>query len=247
MGRLESAAGRARRWLLRDGEKERPMSEAQWNAVEDYICAHLVVEDPALVAAQAASAAAGLPDIAVSATQGKLLKLLAETLGARKILEIGTLGGYSSIWLARGLAPGGRLITLELDPKHAEVARANVGRAGLGDRVEIRVGAALDNLPQLPAEAPFDLIFIDADKQNNAAYFQWAVRLSRPGSLIVVDNVVRDGKVADAENTEPMVIGTRKLFAAISDAAADVEATAIQTVGPKGYDGFIVARVQATP
>jgi predicted O-methyltransferase YrrM len=222
------------------------MSEAQWNAVEDYICAHLVVEDPALAAARAASAAAGLPDIAVSATQGKLLKLLAETLGARKILEIGTLGGYSSIWLARGLAPGGRLISLELEPKHAEVARENVGRAGLADRVQIRVGAALDNLPQLGAEAPFDLIFIDADKQNNAAYFQWAVRLSRSGSLIVVDNVVRDGKVADAQNTEPMVIGTQKLFATIAG-EADVEATAIQTVGPKGYDGFIVARVQRTP
>jgi len=220
------------------------MDETQWNAVEDYICAHLVAEDPALTAARSESAAAGLPDIAVSATQGKLLKLLAEMQAAQKILEVGTLGGYSSIWLARGLVPGGRLITLEIDPKHAEVARANVARAGLTDRVEVRLGAALESLPRLADLAPFDLIFIDADKQNNAAYFQWAVRLSRPGGLIVVDNVVRDGKVADPKSTEPMVLGTQKLFAAVA-AEQRVEATAIQTVGPKGYDGFIVARVKA--
>jgi predicted O-methyltransferase YrrM len=220
------------------------MNEMRWNAVEDYICAHLVEEDAALVQARTASAAAGLPDIAVSASQGKLLKLLVETLAARKILEIGSLGGYSSIWLARGLAPGGRLITLEIDPKHAEIARANLARAGFGGRAEIRVGAALESLPKLNDEAPFDLIFIDADKQNNAAYFQWAIRLSRPGSLIVVDNVVRDGRVADADSTEPMVIGTRKLFATLA-VEPRVEATAIQTVGPKGYDGFVIARVKA--
>lgn len=220
------------------------MGEAQWNAVEDYICRHIVEEDAALVAAQAASAAAGLPDIAVSATQGKLLKLLAETLAAQKILEIGTLGGYGIIWLARGLAPGGRLISLELEPRHAEVARANVARAQLADRVEVRLGAALEILPQLSGEAPFDLTFIDADKENNATYFQWAIRLSRPGSLIVVDNVVRNGRVADPKSTDRTVVGTQGLFAALASERR-VEATAIQTVGPKGYDGFIVARVQA--
>jgi predicted O-methyltransferase YrrM len=219
------------------------MSDKRWQAVEDYIAGNLIEEDAALFQAQKASAAAGLPDIAVSATQGKLLKLLAQTLGARKILEIGTLGGYSSIWLARGLVPDGRLITLEVDPAHADVARRNLDRAGLGGRVEVRLGPALETLPGLVEAAPFDLIFIDADKQNNADYFKWAVRLSRPGSLIIVDNVVRDGKVADAGSSEPMVLGTRRLFAALA-ADQSVEATALQTVGPKGYDGFVVARVK---
>jgi predicted O-methyltransferase YrrM len=220
------------------------MSDVKWQAVEDYIAGNLIEEDAALSQAQKASAAAGLPDIAVSATQGKLLQLLAQTLAARKILEIGTLGGYSSIWLARGLVPGGRLITLEVDPAHADVARRNLDRAGLGGRVEVRLGPALETLPGLMEAGPFDLIFIDADKQNNADYFKWAVRLSRPGSLIIVDNVVRDGKVADADSSEPMVLGTRRLFAALA-ADQSVEATALQTVGPKGYDGFVVARVKA--
>lgn len=220
------------------------MNRAQWTAVDDYICAHLVEEDAVLTAALAASKAAGLPDIAVSAAHGKFLKLLAETLAARKILEIGTLGGYSSIWLGRGLAPGGRLITLEADAKHAAVARANIGRAGLDDRVEVRIGPALETLPKLRDEAPFDLVFIDADKENNAAYFSRAVSLSRVGSLIVVDNVVRDGKVVDASSTDPMVAGTQKLFSALA-VDTRVEATAIQTVGAKGYDGFLVARVKA--
>jgi predicted O-methyltransferase YrrM len=220
------------------------MSDVKWQAVEDFISGHLIEEDAALSQAQKASAAAGLPDIAVSATQGKLLQLLAQTLGARKILEIGTLGGYSSIWLARGLVPDGRLITLEVDPAHADVARRNLDRAGLGGRVEVRLGPALETLPGLVEAGPFDLIFIDADKQNNADYFKWAVRLARPGSLIIVDNVVRDGKVADADSSEPMVLGTRRLFAALA-ADQSVEATALQTVGPKGYDGFVVARVKA--
>jgi predicted O-methyltransferase YrrM len=220
------------------------MSDVKWQAVEDYIAGNLIEEDAALSQAQKASAAAGLPDIAVSATQGKLLQLLAQTLGARKILEIGTLGGYSSIWLARGLVPDGRLITLEVDPAHADVARRNLDRAGLSGRIEVRLGRALEILPGLVEAAPFDLIFIDADKQNNADYFKWAVRLSRPGSLIIVDNVVRDGKVADADSSEPMVLGTRRLFAALA-ADQSVEATALQTVGPKGYDGFVVARVKA--
>jgi predicted O-methyltransferase YrrM len=219
------------------------MNDVRWQAVEDFISGHLVEEDAALIEAQTASAAAGLPDIAVSATQGKLLKLLAQTLAARKILEIGTLGGYSSIWLARGLVPEGRLITLEVDPAHADVARRNLDRAGLGGRVEVRLGPALETLPGLVQVGPFDLIFIDADKQNNADYFKWAVRLSRSGSLIVVDNVVRGGKVADADSSEPMVLGTRRLFAALA-ADQSVEATALQTVGPKGYDGFVVARVK---
>jgi predicted O-methyltransferase YrrM len=220
------------------------MGDVKWRAVEDYIAGNLIEEDAALSQALKASAAAGLPDIAVSATQGKLLQLLAQTLGARKILEIGTLGGYSSIWLARGLVPGGRLITLEVDPAHADVARRNLDRAGVGDRVEVRLGPALETLPELVEAGPFDLIFIDADKQSNADYFKWAVRLSRPGSLIIVDNVVRGGKVADASSSEPMVLGTRRLFAALASDQS-VEATALQTVGPKGYDGFVVARVKA--
>jgi len=219
------------------------MDDVKWQAVEDYIAGNLIEEDAALSQALKASAAAGLPDIAVSATQGKLLQLLAQTLGAQKILEIGTLGGYSSIWLARGLVPGGRLITLEVDPAHADVARRNLDRAGLGDRVEVRLGPALETLPGLVEAGPFDLIFIDADKQSNADYFKWAVRLSRPGSLIIVDNVVRGGKVADASSSEPMVLGTRRLFAALASDQS-VEATALQTVGPKGYDGFVVARVK---
>ncbi len=219
------------------------MSDVKWQAVEDYIAGNLIEEDAVLSEAQKASAAAGLPDIAVSATQGKLLQLLAQTLGARKILEIGTLGGYSSIWLARGLVPDGRLITLEVDPAHADVARRNLDRAGLGGRVEVRLGPALETLPGLMEAGPFDLIFIDADKQNNADYFKWAVRLARPGSLIIVDNVVRDGKVADADSSEPMVLGTRRLFAALA-ADQSVEATALQTVGAKGYDGFVIARVK---
>ena len=220
------------------------MTKELWTDVDRYLTAHLVPPDAALDAALATSAAAGLPEIAVSPNHGKLLHLLAKIHGARKILEIGTLGGYSTIWLARALAPGGHLITLENDPRHADVARANLGNAGLGRIVQVRVGAALDTLPQLVAEGrgPFDLIFIDADKVNTPSYFTWALTLSRPGSLIVVDNVVRDGAVADASSTDQAVKGMRQFFELVRSEPR-VEATAIQTVGIKGYDGFALLRV----
>ena len=220
------------------------MTKELWTDVDRYLTAHLVPPDAALDAALATSATAGLPEIAVSPNHGKLLHLLAKIQGARKILEIGTLGGYSTIWLARALAPGGHLITLENDPRHADVARANLGNAGLGRIVQVRVGAALDTLPQLVAEGrgPFDLIFIDADKVNTPSYFTWALTLSRPGSLIVVDNVVRDGAVADASSTDQAVQGMRQFFELVRSEPR-VEATAIQTVGIKGYDGLALLRV----
>ncbi len=196
--------------------------------------------DAALAAALEASDAAGLPPISVSPAHGKLLWTFARLLNARRILEIGTLGGYSTLWLARGLAPGGRLVTLEALDKHAVVARANLARAGLGDVVEVRVGKALDTLPSVAG--PFDLTFIDADKQNNAEYFSWALKLSRPGSLIVVDNVVREGAVIDAHSRDASVQGVRRLHELIAKERR-VAATAIQTVGVKGYDGFAVALV----
>ena len=216
------------------------MASRVWREVDRYIADTLVQPDEALDAALAASDVAGLPPINVSPAHGKLLWLLARTLGAKRILEIGTLGGYSAIWLARGLAPGGRLITLEALEKHAAVARANLERARLADRVEIRVGKALDTLPQLAG--PFDLTFIDADKQNNAEYFRWALKLSRPGSLIIVDNVVRDGAVIDARSRDAAVQGVRRLYELIA-AEPRVAATAVQTVGVKGYDGFAIALV----
>ena len=211
-----------------------------WDNVDRYISETLVQPDAALAAALEASDAAGLPAISVSPAHGKLLWLLARTIGAKRILEIGTLGGYSAIWLARGLAPGGRLVTLEALEKHAAVARKNLARAALADVVEVRVGPALDTLPRL--EGPFDLTFIDADKQNNAEYFRWALKLSRPGSLIVVDNVVRDGAVIDARSRDAAVQGVRRLYDLIA-AEPRVAATAIQTVGVKGYDGFAIALV----
>ncbi len=224
------------------------MTKELWTDVDRYLTAHLVPPDAALDAALATSATAGLPEIAVSPNHGKLLHLLAKIQGARKILEIGTLGGYSTIWLARALAPGGHLVTLENDPRHADVARANLGNAGLGRIVQVRVGAALDTLPQLVAEGrgPFDLIFIDADKVNTPAYFAWALTLSRPGSLIVVDNVIRDGAVADASSTDQAVQGMRQFFELVRSEPR-VEATAIQTVGIKGYDGFALLRVIDAP
>jgi predicted O-methyltransferase YrrM len=220
--------------------------EAKWIAVDRYITDLLVPSDPALDAALEASAAAGLPTIQVSPAQGKFLHLLARSQGARRILEIGTLGGYSTIWLARALPSGGRLITLEADPHHAEVARGNLIRAGLADVVELRLGRALDTLPQIAAEgpSPFDFIFIDADKPSNADYFTWALQLSRPGSLIVIDNVIRDGKVIDAASTDPDVLGVRRLNELLT-VERRVSATAIQTVGSKGYDGFTMALVTA--
>jgi predicted O-methyltransferase YrrM len=213
-----------------------------WDNVDRYISDALVQPDAALAAALEASDAAGLPAISVSPAHGKLLWLLARTIGAKRILEVGTLGGYSAIWLARGLAPGGRLVTLEALEKHAALARQNLAGAGLSEVVEVRVGPALDTLPRL--EGPFDLTFIDADKQNNAAYFRWALKLSRPGSLIVVDNVVRDGAVIDARSRDAAVQGVRRLYELIATEPR-VAATAVQTVGVKGYDGFAIALVLA--
>ena len=197
-------------------------------------------------AALAASTAAGLPQIAVSAPQGKQLHLLALLMGARNILEIGTLGGYSTIWLARALPPGGHLITLEADPKHAEVAGANIAQAGLSGVVELRQGRALDTLPQISEElrGPFDLIFIDADKENIPQYFIWAMQLSRRSSLILVDNVIRDGAVIDPANDDARIQGVRR-FNEMLAAEPRVAATTIQTVGNKGYDGFTMALVIA--
>jgi predicted O-methyltransferase YrrM len=220
------------------------MSQDLWSAVDQFITGHLVPADPALDEALAASAAAGLPAIHVAPNQGKLLHLLARVHGAKAILEIGTLGGYSTIWLARALPADGRLVTLESDPTHAAVARENVARAGLSAVVDLRVGRALDTLPQLAG--PFDFTFIDADKPTTAEYLTWAVKLSRRGSVIVVDNVVRKGAVADPENPDASVRGVRRFYEALA-AEPRVTATAVQTVGSKGYDGFALAVVTADP
>ena len=224
------------------------MAEERWAAVDRYLTDLLVPSDPALDAALAASAAAGLPAIQVAPNQGKLLALLVQLGSAHRVLEIGTLGGYSTIWMARALPADGRLITLEADPKHAEVAGENIGRAGLADVVELRLGPALETLPQLAAQGvdPFDFVFIDADKPNNPEYFAWALRLSRPGSVIVVDNVVLDGTVIDADSADPGIQGTRRLHELIA-AERRVSATVIQTVGTKGYDGLAIALVTADP
>jgi predicted O-methyltransferase YrrM len=221
------------------------VSEEQWSEVDDYISGKLALDEPALDEALASNAANGLPPYDVSAPQGKFLHLVARMIGARRILEIGTLGGYSTIWLARALPPGGQVVSLEYDPHHATVARANIARAGLSERVDLRVGVALDTLPRLEAEGgdPFDLIFIDADKPNNAAYLRWAVKLSRPGSVIIGDNVVRDGEIVDAHNTDASVRGARALFDALA-AEPRLSATALQTVGSKGWDGFAIALVE---
>jgi predicted O-methyltransferase YrrM len=223
------------------------MTQELWTKVDDYLAALLVPPDPALDAALEACAAACLPAIQVSPCQGKFLMLLAQLKGARNILELGTLGGYSTIWLARALPPGGRLVTLEVDSKHAEVARANFVRARL-DFVELLVGPALDILPRLAAErrGPFDLIFIDADKPNTPAYFQWALKLSRRGTVIVTDNVIRKGAVADVDSTDPNVLGMRRFLELVA-AEPRVSATTLQTVGSKGYDGFTIAIVNADP
>jgi predicted O-methyltransferase YrrM len=222
------------------------MTQETWTAVDHYINDVLVKSDAALIAALAASEKAGLPAIHVTPSQGKLLHLIARAQGARTILEIGTLGGYSTIWLARALPAGGRLLTLEIDPKHAEVARTNLARADLAGVVEVRLGPALETLPELAAEgwAPFDLVFIDADKPRLPDYFAWALDLCRPGSLIVADNVVRKGAVVDASSDDPNVVAVRRLHQLI---AADprVSATTLQTVGSKGYDGFTLALVTA--
>jgi predicted O-methyltransferase YrrM len=219
---------------------------AMWMAVDAYLADHLIAKDEVLEAALGDSKAAALPPIQVTALQGKMLQMFARMVGARRILEVGTLGGYSTIWLARALPEGGRLVTLEAAAKHAAVARKNLERAGLlGKKVELREGPALETLPKLASEGvgPFDLIFLDADKEHNAEYLQWAIRLARVGTVIVTDNVVREGAVIDAASKDPMVQGTRRFFAAVA-AEPRVTATAIQTVSGKKYDGFALLMVE---
>jgi predicted O-methyltransferase YrrM len=226
------------------------MDERRWNDVDNYLGSQLLEDDPVLNRATETSQQSGLPAIAVSPLQGKFLYLLARLIGARRVLEIGTLGGYSAIWLGRALpaAPAGRLVTLEVNPMHADVAQVNIADAGLAEVVEIRVGAALETLPKLAAEfgeGAFDFTFVDADKQNNAEYFSWALKLTRPGGVIVVDNVVRQGHVVDERSDDSSVVGTRKLFAEMAQEKT-MTATAIQTVGLKGYDGFAIAIVEGS-
>jgi predicted O-methyltransferase YrrM len=225
------------------------MSYEQWDAVDRYIAKHLLQPDSVLDAALEDSTAAGLPPIAVTAPQGKLLHLLLRLAGARTVLELGTLGGYSTIWLARALPADGHLLTLEANPNYAKVAQANIARAGLGGIVDLRVGPALETLPHLAEKGlgPFDAIFIDADKQNNPSYLEWALKLSRPGTLIIVDNVVRAGAIVDPGVSDPRlgqagVEGVRRFFEMLVDEPR-LSATAIQTVGSKGYDGFALALV----
>jgi predicted O-methyltransferase YrrM len=220
------------------------MSEDAWTAVDEYIAEQLIGEDAALDAALQSSAEAGLPAIAVSPPQGRLLHLLARMIGARSVLEIGTLGGYSTIWLARAVGEDGRVLSLEADARYAEVARANVARAGFADTVEIRVGAALDALASIAAEQPppFDLVFIDADKVNTPEYFSWALQRTRSGGLIVADNVIRGGTIADPHSGDPGGLAARRLHEMLQSEPR-VSATTIQTVGLKGYDGFTLMLV----
>ncbi|MFI8275821.1 O-methyltransferase [Streptomyces sp. NPDC085929] len=222
------------------------MSQHQqlWTAADDYFGGLLVEEDEALAAANVDSDAAGLPAHQVAPNQGKLLHLLARIHGARTILEIGTLGGYSTIWLARALPAGGRLVTLEVDEHCADVAAANIARAGLDEVVDIRRGRAVDLLPELKDQAPFDLVFIDADKPSNPEYLKWALELTRPGSVIIGDNVVRDGAVVDPDSADPRVQGVRRFIELIAEHPR-LTATALQTVGSKGYDGLVLALVTA--
>lgn len=211
-------------------------------AVDEFLDGVVLGEDPVLSAVQAASSAAGLPAIAVSPQQGKFLSLLAGATGARHILEIGTLGGFSTIWLARGAGPHGRVVTLEYEPKHAEVARANLELAGVGNRVEIVLGAALETLPTLTGE-PFDLVFIDADKENNIAYLEWAIRLARSGSIIVLDNVIRAGRILEPASDDPRVAAVRKSLQVMGEHPR-LDTAVLQTVGAKGWDGFALAVVR---
>lgn len=215
-----------------------------WRLVDEYLAATLLDNDPTLTEAHADSLAAGLPPIDVTPLTGKLLQLLARMTRARHVLEVGTLGGYSTIWLARGIPRDGRVVTLELEQRHADVARANLARAGVSERVEIVVGRAADSLPRIAERGtePFDLVFIDADKESSALYVDWAIRLGHPGTVIVVDNVVRAGEIAELDTDDPMVIGSRRALEFLrSDPRVD--ATALQTVGAKGWDGFAVAVV----
>jgi predicted O-methyltransferase YrrM len=224
------------------------MTEQLWTDVDRYIDARVAPSDPVLDAVLESTQRGGLPAINVSPSQGKLLMVLARSIRARRVLEIGTLAGYSTIWLARAVADGGRVVTLEYDPKHADVARENFVRAGVSGRIDLRVGAALDTLPALADEMrgsgePFDLVFIDADKVNTPEYFEWALRLTRVGSLIIVDNVVRDGKLADASSTDDSVRGMQRFMDMLARETR-VVASAVQTVGSKGYDGFAIAVVE---
>ncbi|HEX2346926.1 MAG TPA: O-methyltransferase [Ktedonobacterales bacterium] len=220
------------------------MTQDQWTAVDRYFDGLFAPPDAALDAALKATSDAGMPLINVASNQGKLLQLLTRLVGARRILEIGTLGGYSAIWMARALPPDGRLISLEVNPAHAEVARANIARAGLSDKVEVRLGSAHDSLPQLAEQGagPFDLVFIDADKASTPAYLTWALKLTKPGSLILIDNVVRDGAVADTASANPDVQGIQQGLAMLASDPR-ISATALQTVGVKGYDGLAIALV----
>lgn len=220
------------------------MAGADWSAVDSYLTGRLHARDEVLEGVLEANRRAGLPAIDVSEAQGKFLHLLARATGARRVLEVGTLGGYSTIWLARAVGEGGRVVTLEADPRHAEVAGGNFRAAGLAERIDLRVGPALTTLPALQAEgaAPFDLAFIDADKANNRAYAEWAVRLCRKGAVVIVDNVVRDGAIADAAVTDASVSGTRAMFDWMRGNPA-LSVTAMQTVGAKGWDGFVMAVV----
>lgn len=219
------------------------MNDADWTAVDDYIAEHLLGDDDALSTALINNRTHGLPAIDVSAAQGKMLYLLARMAGAKRILEVGTLGGFSTIWLARALPAGGKIVTLEIDPTHAGVARANVDRAGVGGRVDIRVGLAKDSLAAMIDEEPFDFIFIDADKASNVDYVREAIRLSRVGTTIIVDNVVREGGVLDSGSRDEMIVGSRRLFEMLRHEVR-LDATAVQTVGSKGWDGFILALVR---
>jgi predicted O-methyltransferase YrrM len=221
------------------------MTAEKWTAVDDYLSETLIGDDPILADVLEANAAAGLPAIDVTATQGKLLMLLAQITGARTVLEIGTLGGYSTIWLARGLPDDGTIVTLEVDALHAEVALRNIDSAGLSVEVDLVLGKALESLSPLTTHpaAPFDLIFIDADKPNNPGYLEGALRLSRPGTVIVCDNVIRDGRIVDADSTDPSIVGTRRFFELLRDDRR-LDATALQTVGSKGWDGFALAVVR---
>lgn len=221
------------------------MSRDLWARVDRYFESRLLPPDAGLEATLSAADSAAVPAMNVSATQGRMLELFARMVDARRILEIGTLAGYSALWMARALPPDGKLTTLERDPTYAQIAKANIEKAGFADRISVRIGAALDTLPKLEAEhpGPFDFFFIDADKSNNARYFEWALKLSRPGSAIVIDNVVRSGAVVDANSPDPNVRGVRELNDLLAAEHQRVTATAIQTVGLKGYDGFILARV----
>jgi predicted O-methyltransferase YrrM len=217
-----------------------------WSAVDEYVVQALGLDEPLFTDVQQACDEAGLPSIQVSAAQGKFLEILVRMTGTRRVLELGTLGGYSAIWMARALPPGGVIVTVELDPKHAAVASSNFDRAGVSDRVELRVGSALETLPLISEsrEGPFDLFFIDADKANIPSYFEWALRMSHAGSVIVVDNVVREGAVADAASDDPSVKGVRRLNEMLA-AERRVDSTVVQTVGVKGDDGFAIAFVKS--